>query len=84
MQFRTITPSTAILFASSATVFIELTSLETTVMAVLRIGVVIYVEEDPLFSSVATKKMLHVYSKNLCTVEHILSFVTNHVRIFGF
>jgi hypothetical protein len=61
MQFRTIQPSTAARLAASSAVFIELTSLETTIMAVLRIGVVIYVEKGPLFTSTETKKILHVY-----------------------
>jgi hypothetical protein len=55
MQLRSINPSTATRFVSSATVFIELTSLETTIMAVLPIGVVIAVQKGPLFTSAETK-----------------------------
>ena len=54
-------------------------------MAVLRIGVVIYVQRAYLFTSTETKNIcVCVCGQNLFTVEHILSFVTNHVRIFGF
>jgi len=54
-------------------------------MAVLRIGIVISVQEGPLFTSTETKNIyIHMYGQNLFTVEHILTFVTNHLRIFDF
>jgi len=61
MQFRSITPSTATRFVSSATVFVELTSLETTIMAVFCVGFVISVQERSLFMSTEKKMYIPTY-----------------------